>query len=116
MEAKERTVSFTTYDFTESLSRENIDRKDIKRVVAAHGSEGDCSEWSGGFLMEMNSGKFIYITGWCDTTGWGCQDGTDRKEYEVLPDLATLEKDSLPEWDTDPADLNKYIATGEGEW
>jgi hypothetical protein len=103
---------FTTYDFTESLSRESIEREDIKRVVAAFGGPVEWDGWSGGFLMEMKSGKFLYLTGWCDYTGWGCQDGTSKTEYETLPALADLKAEY--EWEEDPADLNRYVQTGEG--
>lgn len=117
-------MTFSVYDFTETLAGEKIERTDINRVVAAWGEEGICSEWSGGFLLEMKSGKFLYITGWCDTTGWGCQDGTQKAEFDSLPDISTLERSAAgawknekpEEWETTLPDLQKFIETGEGRW
>ena len=31
--------------------------------------------WTGGFVLKLKDGRFAYLTGWCDYTGWGCQDG-----------------------------------------
>jgi hypothetical protein len=115
-------MSFTNYDFSETLAGCGIDRTDVKRAVAAWGIEGDYAEWEGGFLLEMKDGKYVYVSGWCDTTGWGCQDGTSRKDFDAMPDLATLEsdreswQDKIGEWETSLPDLQKYIDTGEGQW
>lgn len=105
-------MSYATYDFHETLAGAGITREDVKHVHAAWGDQGDYSEWSGGFLLELKDGRWAYLTGWCDTTGWGCQDGTDHKFYDARPDLPTekSEWDKTPiEWDTDPADLNRYV-------
>lgn len=111
-------MAFATYDFDETIKGSGIDRTDIKRAVAAWGENGDYAEWSGGFLLEMRDGKFIYVSGWCDTTGWGCQDGTERQDFDSLPDLSTLKREyhEDAEWETTLPDLQKYIETGEGNW
>src|SRR5689334_55238 len=82
-------MSYATYDFVESLDRVCVNRESIKRVVRAWGagdgmgdggpgykwSEKGITDWKGGFLCEMQDGSYRYISGWCDYTGWGCQDG-----------------------------------------
>lgn len=111
-------MSYTVYDFTETLP---FPREDVAHVEAAWGVCGDCSEWEGGFVVRLKDGKRFYISGWCDTTGWGCQDGTDCVELTGLG-LPKLDRASWQEavsdadWDMDPADLNQYIQTGEGKW
>lgn len=111
-------MSFSTYDFDQTLKGTNIARTDIKRVVAAHGvTEQACcqncgGEWSGGFLLEMKNGRFVYVHGWCDYTGWGCQDGTGRQDLDEMPELAALDKSE--HWETTLPDLQRYIETGEG--
>lgn len=111
-------MSFSVYDFDETIKGCSIERSDIARVVAAWGEEGMCAEWSGGFLLELKSGKFVYVSGWCDTTGWGCQDGTDREDFDALPELSALKREyhEDAEWETTLPDLQKYIETGEGKW
>lgn len=111
-------MSFSTYDFDETLKGTSIERTDIKRLIAAHGvTEAGCcdscgGEWSGGFLLEMKDGKFVYVHGWCDYTGWGCQDGTGRLDFDSVPELKDL--DGSVEWETTVPDLQRYIETGEG--
>jgi hypothetical protein len=105
---------YTTYDLQATLDITSIEKEKIEKVIAAWGQDGDYGEWMGGFLLAMKSGNFIYIDGWCDTTGWGCQDGADASEYLTQPKLADLPTSGYTrdpvEWDFDPIDLNRYIA------
>ena len=118
-------MSYSGFDFTESLSRAQVECGfgfgDVARVIAAHGgsSEG-WGEWSGGFVLALKDGRYAYLSGWCDTTGWGCQDGISCEFYEKLPDWRALAdvSDGLDAngdplgWDEDPADLNGMLAQG----
>jgi len=126
--------AYTTYDFTESLDRVGIHREQIEHVIAAWGEHGSCAEWEGGFLLKLKDGRHAYIWGWCDTTGWGCQDGAQVEYSDERPSLVV--KRGTPQhiggylevlgggdpakwqqdWDEDPADLNRYVETGEGGW
>jgi hypothetical protein len=106
-------MAYDIYDFTESVARSKIEEKDIKRVSASWGHCNDVgTEWSGGFLMELKDGRWMYLTGWCDYTGWGCQDGIEETYFDAEPKLDTLTKDDGYDWDIDPADLNRQL-TGE---
>ena len=126
-------MSYVLSDFVESLRggtginhREEhpitIDPKTVKHVHAAWGySPEGYGSWSGGFLLELTDGRFAYLTGWCDTTGWGCQDGSQVTFFDAKPALELLDKPTTKEpydneapgeWDIDPADLNKWIADG----
>jgi hypothetical protein len=113
-------MSFSNYDFSESIRGEGIERESIKRVLAAHGvTEASCcescgGEWSGGFLLEMKDGRFAYVTGWCDYTGWGCRDGTTVTWFDHEPDTTSLQAIGEVEWETVLPDLQRYIETGEG--
>lgn len=121
--------SYTVYDFAESLGIAGIDEADVKSAIAAWGySSGEWAEWEGGFILEMKDGRFAYIWGWCDTSGWGCQDGAQVEYYDTEPQR--IIKRSTPmhmggyiealmggksaaweqDWDEDPADLNLYLA------
>jgi hypothetical protein len=105
-------MTYTIYDLDASLERAGIERDAIKQVIAAWGISGDYSEWDGGFLMELKDGRFAYLTGWCDTTGWGCQDGVDVTYYQSLPDQSTLKQSEWKpstEWDSVPTDLDRYV-------
>ena len=102
-------ASFTSYDFSESVAQaEGFTMPDIETAIAAWGEDGDYHEWSGGFLLKLKDGRFAYIEGWCDTTGWGCQDGVETTIYGAQPDLASL-TDRKVEWAEDPSDLNRLI-------
>jgi hypothetical protein len=122
-------AEYTIYDYTETLSRVGIDEHTVGRVLAAWGQQGVYAEWEGGFLLHLKDGQFAYIWGWCDTTGWGCQDGAEVEYYDTPPALEikrgtpqhlggyleALSGDTSKweqEWDLDPADLNKWHADG----
>jgi len=126
-------MSYATQDFTESLDRVDLEPSTIERVMAAWGhsegmgedaghyrwSEDGASEWSGGFLMRLKDGHYAYLTGWCDYTGWGCQDGAEVTYFATPPELSSLPpaseyspKPPAPEeWDIEPADLNRWLST-----
>lgn len=123
-------MSYTTYDFEESLSRVSIEPSSIEKVIRAWG-KGDgqgedaghyrwasdgASDWSGGFLFKLRDGSFVYVTGWCDYTGWGCQDGAQVYRFTEEPTVEQLKAASeyhsepdAAEWDTEPADLNRWL-------
>jgi hypothetical protein len=44
---------------------------DIKQVLAVWDGEhdGDHYRW----ILEMKDGRYMYLNGWCDYTGWDCQ-------------------------------------------
>lgn len=94
---------YTSFDFTESLNRVNIPIEDITFVLYAWGKQGDFAEWSGGFVMKLDDGRYCIVTGWCDTTGWGCQDGANVEYFDTQP--------PPPEEDHDdsPTDLNMVL-------
>ena len=107
---------YCTNDFEESLKQVPLEAKPI-RVLKAWGraEEADVCchmDWSGGFLMELDNGRFAYLTGWCDYTGWGCQDGADISYGNAPSDFALPEEN----WDENPADLNKWIADNMPAW
>lgn len=119
--------SYAVDDFTESLHGTGIEKKTIEHVIAAWGNvdtdgaccEGCGGEWTGGFLLKLKNGQFAYVTGWCDYTGWGCQDGTDVSHFETEPTLETLYADynepPPASWDLSPSDLNHELEKPDDE-
>lgn len=124
-------MSYATHDFTESLERSGIDPSEIASVLAAWGKgdgQGDdaghfrwaeegVTDWHGGFVMKLRDRRFAYLTGWCDYTGWGCQDGWTITYFDSRPSFLELKLASEyhhepddAEWDIDPADLNRYLS------
>lgn len=128
-------MSYTTSDFSESRDRVRVELVDIDAVVAAWGkgdgmgddaghlrwAEDGATDWCGGFLVRLRDGRFAYITGWCDYTGWGCQDGAQVFYYDARPEAFPPpgEYGDVPpmsEWDVEPIDLNRWLqqqSTGE---
>jgi hypothetical protein len=99
-------------DFEESLKRVSLPFRPV-RVLKAWGRaevpDVCCHmDWRGGFLMELENGQTVYLYGWCDYTGWGCQDGADL--YDAWP------ADDEEAWDLEPADLNRWIENGMPAW
>lgn len=119
-------MSYTSYDFSESLASVSVDRTEIEAVVAAWGESPDgYGSWEGGFLMLHKDGRFAYVTGWADTSGWGCRDGASVHYFPALPDRASLpgpyggdDPGLVGEraWDEEPADLNRFVLDGEVKW
>ena len=110
-------MAYTVEDFEGSMRYESVPLDSIKSVIAAWGNvdkDGACcdecgGEWSGGFLVEANDRRFAYVTGWCDYTGWGCQDGTSITWFSAKPSLSELDGPVDTAWDIEPSDLNLFV-------
>ena len=58
---------------------------DLEEAIAISNGENDETSWIGAFLLK--DGRYLFLSAWCDYTGWGCQDGGDA---QVASDLPTL--------------------------
>jgi hypothetical protein len=111
-------VSFTAYDFVESLDRVDIKPSFVEHVLAAWGrSPEGYGSWEGGFLFRLRDGRFAYVSGWADTSGWGCQDGAQVQHFATEPSIGELRSEGMSEpsageWDVAPADLNGWLERG----
>ena len=102
-------MSYTTYDFSEALQIVGIARTAIDTVHFAWGHNDD--GWDGGFIFTLKDGRKMVLTGWCDYTGWGCQDGAVLEEMTAETPNPWTDKHDV---DEDPADLNRWVvATAE---
>jgi hypothetical protein len=127
--------SYTVYDFSESLDRAGISERSVDSVIAAWGDSTEgYGQWEGGFLMKMKDDRYAYVWGWCDTSGWGCQDGAEVEYYDEKPPLEV--KRGTPQhflgymevlsggnpekwnqdWDENPIDLNRYLQGEIDKW
>lgn len=109
-------MSYTTDDFKYSINGgysrgAQLPAKPVS-VLYAYGQvdeNGACctecgGEWEGGFVVKLENGKIAHVTGWCDYTGWGCQDGASFELFDKIEDVAVK-----PFWDKDPSDLNQEL-------
>ena len=69
---------YTSDDLSECLSSAARDKYDapataeISRITAAWGQSPEgYGSWEGGFVGVTHAGRWFYLAGWCDTTGWG---------------------------------------------
>jgi hypothetical protein len=111
---------YTRYDYEESLDRVDIQPDSVDKVLAAWGeSPMEWASWQGGFLLRLKDGRYAYVSGWCDRSGWGCQDYVSILYFSEQPSIETLpyskDNDEFPPgelWDLEPADLNLWHAGG----
>jgi hypothetical protein len=54
-------------------------RDDITGVDAYWCTRGDLSETNVAALLTLTGDRWAALVSWCDTTGYGCQNGTDWK-------------------------------------
>lgn len=127
---------YTVEDFEETLKRTPFRKEDVKEVLASWGNTNGVSKERGGsdlvfgVLIWLKSRHVVYIRGWNDYTGWGCQDGVYFFSAHVwytqgsTSVVEALERDILnifPEkdfssiiWDNEPADLSLWLKTERG--
>ena len=51
-----------------SVSTKSFEITDVKRVISLDDGENDEASWVGAF--ELKDGRFVFISSWCDYTGW----------------------------------------------
>lgn len=112
-------MAYDLYDFTASVERAEgefgFNLQSIDRCTMGWGHKGDGSEWNGGFVLRLKDGRWVHLTGWCDYTGWGCQDGIGAKFFDAEPTREEL-LTTLSQWDRErcepdlnPEDLRRLL-------
>ncbi len=122
-------------DFVATVLHCPIGKDKMKKVLWAWGhTNGSSKENSGsellfGAIVELKDGKVLYICGWNDYTGWGCQDNvrlyfdsswfvsqagnfSEFMKKEIIKNFEKIDKyfdfDTV-EWEKEPVDLNRWL-------
>jgi hypothetical protein len=61
---------------------------DVAEILALSEGVADEEDWLGAF--RLSDGRFVFVSAWCDYTGWGCQDGGVARVADTLDDLKRL--------------------------
>lgn len=69
---------------------DNFNKDDILNVLAVWEGQNDGDSWR--WIVELNNGKFAYLIGWCDYTGWDCQSGLDDLLADSAEQAANFEE------------------------
>ena len=71
-------MAYELHDFTESIAcaqrdghNSGVQIGNITKCIAAWSSGDSGCDWTGGFLVKLDNGKYAHISGWCDYSGWG---------------------------------------------
>lgn len=85
---------FSDYNWKEAFQCAGVSTDDVAAVLAYSDGENDGDSWLG--VFRRMDGQFMFVTAWCDYTGWGCQDGGDAT---IRADLDTLIYNDIGEAD-----------------
>jgi hypothetical protein len=109
-------MAYARYDFSATLERVSIEPATVDRVIRSWGDSPEgYGSWEGSFALRMKDGRFILVSGWCDTSGWGCQDGAHVFEFDSEPTLAQI-KERWPDRNSARWDDSVYLPTDDEEW
>jgi len=67
---------------TRKVSERAYGKEDIAKVIATADGKNDGDHWVG--IFKTKDKKYLYVTGWCDYTGWDCQSGGSAEIYNTL--------------------------------
>lgn len=59
---------------------------DVERVLAVVEGENDGPDWH--WVVQLKDGRFAYLQGGCDYTGWDCQSSADTAFYATAEEAA----------------------------
>lgn len=60
------------------IAEAGIQWDEVQEVVHAWSLAQSTGQWDGDevkYVIVLKDGRWAFIEGWCDYTGWGCQDG-----------------------------------------
>jgi hypothetical protein len=83
----------------------------IERVVAVWQGENDGDSWR--WVILLTDGRYAYLKGWCDYTGWDCQSGAASGFFEDPDTAIRLGVPGDPDGDDVKAELRRQIAEGK---
>lgn len=73
------------YDWCEAFSVSGYSLGDVREIVAFNEGANDEESWI--ILFKSTNERFVFLTAWCDYTGWDCQSGGN---YYMSTDLRDL--------------------------
>jgi len=86
-----RIIRKPDYDLEECLGCAGVEKELVANVLAEVPGEADGPNWHA--IVKMVDGKFGYLTGWCDYSGWGCQDGGKLTITKTIKEAVNLAED-----------------------
>lgn len=109
--SKEKQAEFEAagidYDLSACLeyNSQSFDITDIEKVLAVWEGERDEEDWRWVIKVtkqcaEKNGGRFVFLQGGCDYTGWDCQSSADSKFAKTAKQAAEFAKSDM-RWQTD---------------
>lgn len=93
------------YDFEECLKYAPFNKEDVEEILACSPGEADGDHWY--YIVKLKDGKFGYVTGSCDYSGWGCQEDGDGKIADTL--IEAVNYAERYEWRGPNEDLRKNL-------
>ena len=75
-------VLMSAYDWKEAMTYAKFTFQDVDEVIIAKEGENDGESWK--LVVKLKSGKFGWLTAWCDYSGWDCQAGGDSGIVDTL--------------------------------
>lgn len=66
-------VFMAAYDWQEAMKYAKFKFEEVEKIIFSEDGEPDEKDWK--LIVKLKSGKFGWLTAWCDYSGWGCQEG-----------------------------------------
>lgn len=65
---------------------------DIAKVLAVVEGENDGADWR--WVLRLNDGRFVFLQGGCDYTGWDCQSSADSAIVDTIAAVLQAARDA----------------------
>ena len=90
---QQRGIDHDLVDCLEFNSQDGFSVEDIKRVLAVWEGENDGDDWR--WILVLNSGKFVFLQGGCDYTGWDCQSSANSIICDDIKDIVSAMRNPM---------------------
>lgn len=86
------------YDLCACLeyNQQSFTAEDVTKVLAVHEGENDGDDWR--WVLRLNDGRFVFLQGGCDYTGWDCQSWATSQFADAPEGTAQLATKNLNDY------------------
>ena len=90
---QQRGIDYDLVACLEYNAQDGFSIEDINRVLAVWQGENYGDDWR--WILALNSGKFVFLQGGCDYTGWDCQSSASSVIADDIKDIISVMRNPM---------------------
>lgn len=107
-DCKNRGIDRDLCECLECNAQDGFTVEDIKQVLAVWEGENDGDDWR--WIFTLNNGRFVFLQGGCDYTGWDCQSSANSVIVDTIAEVFEQARDNSKRFHENTPDIIAHLA------